>query len=101
MLLIMLGGLWVEQSQIRYVPWISHVFSGLCFFSLYAPPPMTSETMNGPSHCGVSLCTFSCISRRTRSPLLKVLVRRRLLWYVRSLSWYPFDLAMVVFLALF
>src|SRR3954471_22656093 len=44
------------------------------FFNLYAPPPMTSEKMNGPSHCGASLCTFSCISRRTRSPLLKVRV---------------------------
>src|ERR1041385_766256 len=69
------------------------------FFSLYAPPPMTSEIMKGPSHCGASLCTFSCISRRTRSPLRKVLVRRRLLWYVHSLSWYPSDLAMVVSLA--
>src|SRR3954463_6490385 len=36
---------------------------------------MSSEIMKGPSHCGASLCTFSCISRRTRSPLRKVLVR--------------------------
>src|SRR3954471_24459443 len=69
------------------------------FFNMYAPPPMTSEIMNGPSHCGASLCTFSCISRRTRSPLWKVLVRRRLLRDVHRLSWYPSDLAMVVSLA--
>src|ERR1041385_6835926 len=66
------------------------------FCNLYAPPPMTSEMMNVPSHCGASLCTFSCISRNTRSPLLNDLVRRRLLWYVRSLSWYPSDLVMAV-----
>src|SRR3954465_1948845 len=81
-------------STFHGFPTSSSVFG---FFSLYAPPPMTSDIMNGPSHCGASLCT--CISHRTRSPLRKVLVRRRLLWYVRSLSWYPSDLAMVVSLA--
>src|SRR3954468_6771386 len=43
------------------------------FFNVYAPPPMTSEIMNGPSHCGASLCTFSCISHRMRSPFGKFL----------------------------
>ena len=27
--LLVPGGLWVEQAQIRHVPWISHVFIGL------------------------------------------------------------------------
>src|SRR4051812_9330259 len=52
--------------------------------------------INDPSHWGASLWTFSCISRRTRSPLLKVLVRRQLLWYVRSLSWYSSDFVRAV-----